>query len=184
MLFQLRKNIIVNNPRNCYKINGDFIGYEIFDGIGNMILKVETKFHKIPELEEEYFFTTIKANFYNKSKKLVFTANSGEPNENILGTTKMMFGLGEICIGYSDEESQFISFILTNGNVYEPVRGTIENTDFVLDGKCLMNAKIDKCTVVISTGDFTTIGGYSITDCTLNLEGAAYNIAFILASNK
>ncbi len=185
LLFKLIKNVIVSNPQNCYKIVGDFIGYEIVDSEGKMILKVETKFHKVPDLPDEYFFTTIKANFYNKQKQLVFIANSGEENERVETSTKMVFGQGGVVMGYSEQELDFVNLVLnSNGTIYEPLTGLVEGKELNLDGKCLINATIKNCHITISEGNMASLGKNSINDCRFSFVGNAKNIVELVESLK
>lgn len=185
LLFRLVRNVIVSNPKNCYKISGDFIGYEILDHEGVLILKVETKFEKVLGIEYECFVTTIKANFYNKNKELVFLANSGEKDESIAGVTKMMWGRGGMVIGYSPEEAEFVRFILkNNGKIYEVLRGVHRNEKIDLDGKFLIETTFKRCEINILTGDFAYKGRNSIEDCDIILNGNALKIIDFLNSNK
>lgn len=185
LLFKLVKNVIVNNPYNCYKIVGDFIGYEIHDSEGTLILKVETKYQKIPQIDEEYFYTTIKANFYNKNKELVFRANSGEADEDIKGTTKMYMGIGGITYGYAPGELEFVTVVLKSGTVYEKVTGKFEGINFILDGKCLHNVLFLKCNILVATGDFIRIGADNgFVNSTFYFSGFADNVKYLIQKGK
>jgi hypothetical protein len=92
VLFRLVRNMLVINPGHCSKILSDYIGYEIHDGNRHLILKVETRFQKLPNFDEECFVTTITANFFDQHGSLVFEAHSGGGNERIESRVKSAFG--------------------------------------------------------------------------------------------
>ena len=95
VLFRLVRNMLIINPGHCSKILSDHIGYEIHDSQGNMILKVATRFEKLPKEEEDCFVTTISANFFDKNGNLVFKAQSGK-NESIESNIQSGFGFSGI----------------------------------------------------------------------------------------
>lgn len=181
LLFKLVRNVIVANPKNCYKIYGDYLGYEIVDNEQTLILKVETRFHKVPELPEEYYFTTIKANFYNNSKSLVLSANSGEEAEQLTAQSKMCLGVEGTSLGYSKDELTYVNFLLrSRSGVYERLTGVYENKQINLDGKCLHDAILRNCLVTMITGDFIFLGDSGIEHCTFQTGGPAHRIQQLL----
>ncbi len=124
VLFRLVQNELIINPGNCSKITGDYVGYEIHDSKGVMIFKVKTLFAKLPGSEEEYYVTTLAGNFYNKKGQLVFSANSGEPDEHIETYVKNAFGFTGrgfgIVMGMSEKEMAFAHKVLSSkGAVHE-----------------------------------------------------------------
>lgn len=123
-LFRLVQNELIINPGNCSKITGDYVGYEIHDSKGVMIFKVKTLFAKLPGSEEDYFVSALAGNFYNKQGQLVFSANSGEPDEHIETNVKNAFGFTGrgfgIALGMNEEQKQFAIRVLSSrGAVHE-----------------------------------------------------------------
>lgn len=191
VLFRLIRNVIVYNPNNCSKIIGDEIGYEIRDSLNELILKVETVFGAHGKLDEECYLTTIKANFYNKEGELVFLANSGEPDEKIETSAKSLFGFSKIngAIGfnqnYKEEELEFLKYILfTNAKVNQLIQDEISDTDFYLEGKFLMNTKLEGCRIFITSGNFCIYKKNSIKNCTFLFDGEAKIIKDLIELNK
>jgi hypothetical protein len=92
VLFRLVRNVLTINPGHGSRIMSDHIGYEIHDGNGNLIFKVGTLFERLQGSDQEAFITTISANFSNKNRELVFSANSGEENEHIEANAPFVFG--------------------------------------------------------------------------------------------
>lgn len=73
-LFRLVENTLVINPGKCQKILSDHIGYEIVDSNGVPIFKIETKYEKIPSINQECFVTTIEGKFFNSRGEMVAQA--------------------------------------------------------------------------------------------------------------
>jgi len=181
VLFRLVRNILAINPFNCSKILGDHVGYEIHDGVGNLILKVRTIYERLPKTDNEMFVTTLTGNFYNKQGKLIFTANSGEENEHIDSKVKCIFGckgnaLG-LVVGMSQDETDFVKIALNSrGKINEPIRGHIDTKEITLDGKALINAKITNCKVHISSGNFVFFGHCEFANCDIRFHDEAETI--------
>lgn len=183
LLFRLINNVITFNPGHCSKILGNFIGYEIHDSNNELIFKVETLFQRVEKLDEEFFVTTIKANFYNKDSELVFFANSGESSEMLEIKTKYILGFsggfGMVC-AYTEEEVEFIRYILSSrGKINQPIRGMVENQAITLDGKAVQNAIIRNCEVTINNGDFVFLGKNAIQDCSIKFSENAEKIIYM-----
>ena len=176
VLFRLVRNVLVFNPGHCSRIMGNHVGYEIHDGNGVPVFKVETLF-------QEKFITTISAKFYNKDGTLIFKANSGEEDERIEASCKCAFGysgaLG-IAQGMNREDLEFLAMVFSSGGrVHEPIRGLIEGKEFSLDGKAVIDANVKNCTIHIESGDFLT-KDTSYDTCKFIFSGRAANIRNLL----
>jgi hypothetical protein len=190
VLFRLVKNVLIFNPGHCSKILGDHIGYEIHDSAGKMILRVSTKFEKTDELESETYITSIEANFYNKEKELVFKATSGSEDERIESNCKSAFGfLGGfgMVIGYNSDELEMVKLaLLTQGTINQKVTGEISNTQIELDGKYVVDAKLNNCKIIIKDGDFI-LKNNLFNDCHFEFKDRAaqiYNIVMMLLNKN
>lgn len=183
ILFRIVRNIFVINPHNCHKFIADLSGYEIQDSAGKLILKVTTKFD-----EKKGFITTIQSQGYNKKGELVFDANESSmkiSTKFAIGYDKQSGNIGEID-GYSEEDHGFIRSVLSSdGRIYEPLKGIIKNQKIRLDGKVIIDGKLENCEVEIFEGDFTTIGPCNYDTCNFVFGGNAANIInFIRAAEK
>lgn len=181
ILFRLVRNMLVINPGNCSKILSDHVGYEIQDGNGQMIFKVATEFRALPGENEDSFVTTISANFFNKSGDLVFKALSGGNDERIEASVNAAFGFSGgfgLVQGFDEDAIQVARVMLgTGGAINRVLTGTISNQEVSLDGAALVDAKIDKCTITVSTGEFVTLGkNNSFTNSQFKFSGAAENV--------
>jgi hypothetical protein len=189
VLFRLVRNVLAINPGHCSRILGDHIGYEIHDSAGNLIFKVKTSFEKLPNKDEESFVTTITSNFYNKDRQLVFSANSGEPNERIESHVKSAFGFSGgfgLVQGMDQQELDFTRLVLTTrGAIHQLISNDIVGEEVQLDGKMLFNARLSNCTVHVKTGQFSTYGQCGFENCKFVFHDAAENIRqLILALSK
>lgn len=189
VLFRLVRNVLVINPGHCSRILGDHVGYEIHDSAGNLIFKVKTLFEKLSNKDEESFVTTITANFYNKDRQLVFSANSGEPDERIENYVKSAFGFSGnfgLVQGMNQQEIDFARVVLaTRGAVHQLISNDIVGKEVNLDGKMLFNARLSDCTVHVKTGQFSTYGQCGFVNCKFVFHDEAENIRqLLLAFNK
>jgi hypothetical protein len=179
ILFRLVKNMLVINPGHCSKILGDHVGYEIHDGNGHLIFKVQTKFECLPGDVVESFVTTIAAKFYNKVGQLVFYASLGESEERIESQVKSAFGFAEgfhLVQRMSDDEITVARLMLASGGaIHRLITGQVTGQDISLDGTACLNADISNCRVQVSTGEFALIGN-NIRNCKFDFTGAAENI--------
>jgi len=181
VLFRLVKNMLVINPGHCSKILSDHVGYEIHDGNGHLIFKVQTRFERLPDESTECFVTTISANFFNKAGQLVFHASSGNENERIESQVKSAFGFSGgfgLVQGMSEDERNVARFILgSRGAIHRLITGPVQAQEVSLDGTALYNAQISGCKVTLSTGEFEIYGtSNEIRDCQFEFSGPAENI--------
>jgi hypothetical protein len=186
VLFRLVKNMLVINPGHCSKILGDLIGYEIHDGNGHHILKVETKFETLPGEGEGMFVTKIAANFFNRQHELVFEVHSGGENERIESRVKSAFGFSGgfgLVQGMNDDEMSVARLMLTSrGSIHRVLTGPISGQTLSLDGAAVFNAQVTNCEVHITTGDFAYYGKNVFRECNFVLKGAAQNIRQLVLS--
>jgi hypothetical protein len=158
-LFRIVRNILVLNPRNCSKIMGDHVGYEIHDGQGNAVLTVQSKYHT--DRGKGQYITTIHGTFYGKAGKQVATADSGQltfsPEVKLaMGFTGTGFGLG---INYTESEIEIARWsIASAGAIHQIIRGELDSPTLELDGKVLQDVTVKGGTVLIRTGDFVLAG--------------------------
>jgi hypothetical protein len=178
-LFKIVRNILVVNPRNCSKILGDQIGYEIHDGQGHPVLKVESRYHTESGLGQ--YVTTIHGTFYGKGGRKIATA-TGEQLEFLDGTKLAMGFMGggiAMMMNYSAEEAEIAKLAVASaGAIYQIVRGEIEGTPaqpFELDGKVLIDATV-KGEVICSSGNFAVRGKTSLGRCRVSFNGPASRI--------
>ncbi len=184
VLFRLVRNMMVVNPGRCGKILSDRIGYEIHDANDKLVLRVSTIFAEEGPGGEASYITTIAGNFYDKAGRLVFRANSGEPDERIELEIKGAFGFKGgfgMVFGLSTQESQVAAIALgSGGRIHELVTGPVENQRVNLDGKILLNAHLRRCVVHVRTGDFVVSPDSSIAECEFALTGPAMNIRHLV----
>jgi|SRR3972149_725177 len=181
VLFRLVKNMLVINPGHCSKILGDHVGYEIHDGNGHLIFKVQTKFECLPGESTESFVTTISANFFDKSGNLVFQATSGGDDERIESNIKSAFGFtgsfGLVQGMDNDELTVAMLMLASQGAIHRVLTGPISGQEVSLDGTAVFNAQISNCKVQLSTGDFAIYGtSNEFRNCEFLFSGAAANI--------
>jgi len=180
VLFRLVRNVLVINPGHCSKILGDHVGYEIHDGDDVMIFRVRTLFEKLQGSEEKMFVTTLAGNFYNKQGDLIFSANSGESDEQIEANVKSVFGFTRgfgLVQGMSKEELDFARMVLSSRSaIHEPTRGHLDGKEFTIDGKALIETRITNCKIHVRKGDFVTHGKCSFENCEFVFHNAAENI--------
>jgi len=162
LLFKLTRNVITMNPGNCAKILGDHVGYEIHDSAGNKILGVRTVYSPGSWHPDSKLTTTLFANFYDKNKRLVFHANSGEEDERIETHTKQCFGYikdqpPQFTFGPAAYAEQARIAFQGRGAVYQVIQGTVLGQELNLDGKMLIGANLDDCTIHVRSADFALI---------------------------
>ncbi len=186
VIFKLIQNNLIINPGHCSKILSDRVGYEINDHAGNLILKVATRFESLPGQNEELWVTTIEGNFFNKQGTRVVEANGSEGFiETSIGCAMGFNGTAfAFNLGMSDEQLQIAGVAITTfGKVFQPISGTHENEDILLDGKILMPDTIIKNSkVTIVTGDFMVLGKITIAENQVFLNGPAFMIAKLLGT--
>ncbi len=169
LLFRIVRNVITINPGHCSKIQGDHVGYEIHDSAGVKVFAVRTVYSPGTWHPDSKLKTTIFGNFYDKSAKLVFRANSGEEDERIEADTKYAFGISGDSIGSAsplteDERSLALWTAQARGAAYQPIRGTFVGEEIDLEGKILINAVLTRCTLHVRSANFLVIGG-GFNDC-------------------
>jgi hypothetical protein len=161
-------------------------GFEIHDSAGNLIFNVRTMFELLPGGNDEMFITTIAANFYNKEGKLVFKANSGEPDERIETIVKSAFGFaggfGLVQSMTQDELELTKMALLTRGHIHQLLTGEIDGEELDIDGKLIMNAEIKNCIVNVKTGQFATLGKNKFLSCKFVFHGESENIRQLVMS--
>jgi hypothetical protein len=187
VLFRVVRNVLTFNPKNCSRIYGDFLGYEIHDSAGKSIFKVTTKFERIAELNNEFFVTTIAANFYNKSGQLVFRANSGEKDEHIELDVASAFGFAENGSlglvhkmgGQTLEVAKYA--VSTRGAVHQLLTGSFENREISIEGKAIQDATFTNCQIQVETGDFVLVGAnIRFERCNFNFVGSAAKVRMLV----
>jgi hypothetical protein len=187
VLFRLVKNMLVINPGHCSKILGDHIGYEIHDGNGHLIFRVQTRFEALPGDTAESFVTTISANFFDKTGALVFQAASGGDDERIELKVKSAFGFTGgfgIVQGMNDDEMTVARMMLGSGGaIHRVLTGPVTGQPVSLDGTAVFNAQISNCKVSLSSGDFAIYGTTnSFSNCDFEFSGAAANVRDLVVS--
>lgn len=181
VLFRLVRNVIAFNPGHCSKIVGDLLGYEIHDSAGQLVFKVRTVFEHVEGIEGECFVTTLTANFYDKNRQLVFEANSGAESERIITETKTAFGFTGtgfgMVAGMDDDDVRLASIAMaTHGAVHGVITGKVSNQQMRLDGKAVMNASLENCTIHVASGDFLCGPNTVFNQCRFVFEGSAAKI--------
>lgn len=181
VLFRLVKNMLVINPGHCSKILSDHVGYEIHDGNGHLIFKVQTRFERLSGESTECFVTTISANFFNRAGELVFHASSGNQDERIESQVKCAFGFSEsfgFVQGMSDDEMNVARFMLSSrGSIHKLITGPVTAQELSLDGAAIYNAQISGCKVALTTGEFAIYGtSNKFLDCQFDFSGPAASI--------
>ena len=158
LLFRIVRNVLTLNPGHCSRINGNHVGYEIHDSAGNEILGVRTVFAPQARHADSKFMTTISGRFYDKNKRLVFSADS----ERIDVATNHAFGWdGHVfadVIGPPEYQEAAQLAILGRGSVYQVIRGETDNQEIDLDGKILIGARFNGCTFHVRSVNFKMVG--------------------------
>lgn len=161
LLCRIARNALVHNPGNCSKAFGDRVGFELYDKDKNLIFKMQTRFEEglnKANKSEQTLVATIAGSFYDKSGKVVFKANAGEADEQIDPEAKAVFGYSEgfgLIRNVKDEDIDFISFVLaTRGRVHLLTTGKLDGEAFALDGRAVVNADVQNCTIHVKTGEF------------------------------
>ena len=96
--------------------------------------------------------------------------------------TKTAFGFNGVgfmmVAGMDDDDVRLASVVMTtHGAVHELITGRIANQRICLDGKAVMNASLEDCTIHRSSGDFLIYGpDTSFTRCAFLFEGPAANL--------
>lgn len=180
VLFRLVQNVLVFNPGHCSKILGNHIGYEIHDSAGQMIFRISTKFEKVDQLHEENFITTIETNFYDKAKKLVFSATAGGENEKIESFCKSAFGYSGgfgLVMNYSNDEIEMVRIaLLTKGLINQKLTGIHQGESISLDGKIIENAVLKGCKIIVKDGDFILGSNNTLDSCEFSFQEKAGNL--------
>lgn len=164
VLLRLVRNVITFNPGHCSKVLGDHVGYEIHDSAGNMVFRVRSLFEQPPGLDHECYTTTLSGTFFDREGQAVFQASNGTENDRIEASVKAAFGYGGgggfgIVMGMNDADLEVAAMALsTGGAVHQILRGRYQNENIVLDGKALLGAEIEKCTIEVGSGNFVVQG--------------------------
>ncbi|MGB7933571.1 MAG: hypothetical protein WCH04_15340 [Gammaproteobacteria bacterium] len=181
VLFRLVKNMLVINPGHCSKILGNYIGYEIHDRNDQLIFKVQTRLECLPGGTTESFVTTISANFFDKNGNLVFHATSGGDDERIESSLKSNFGFTDEFVlvhRMSEDELTIARMMLGSGGaIHRVLTGSVSGKTVSLDGTMILNAQISKCTVQLSTCEFTIYGtANQFNNCHFEFSGTVAKI--------
>jgi hypothetical protein len=177
VLFRLVRNVLVINPASCSRIRGDMLGYEIHDGAGQFIFSVRTQFAELEGLPERSWVTTLSGNFYDKNRRLVFAASSGEQGEYLEATAKHAFGFAgdavSVAIGMDDDEKTFAkAAVASHGVIHQLVRGEITGGPPIdMDGKYFMRARLRKCHLRVARGGFCWIAKPALASALLSSWG-------------
>jgi hypothetical protein len=181
-LFRLVRNVLVVNPRNCSKMRGDHIGFEIQDGEGNSVFKVESLY------ENGAYRTIITGTFYGKGGHEVARADKGELSWNgiqkmVMGFTGSGFG---IVVNLDDQEIEVAKWcIASSGEIHQILKGEIVGQNIDLDGKLLVDVTLRDCHARIISGNFMILGNLSMIETQVNYEGPAARIhMFAVAMNS
>lgn len=186
-LFRIVQNVLVVNPKNCSKILGNHIGYEIHDGNDQLIFKVSTTFEYVDRVKREMYVTRISGKFYDRNKRIVFLAGE-EELDSVISTTKGAFGMSSngsffTVSDMDDTEIRLAQIALeSRGKIHEPVRGIVSNRKLLLDGKVLIDATFLNCEVEVRTGDFASVGEVKFENCVFDLHDSAKQIAILVKS--
>lgn len=173
-LFRIVRNILVVNPRNCSRIMGNHIGYEIHDGEGNRVLKVETTFGT-----DQRYYTVVNGMFFDKERRQVAVADGGglvvQPH------VKIAMGFNGGAFAYhllmsQDELSVAAICVGTGGVANQIIRGQFDSQQISIDGKIFIDAIVNKCKIIVSGGDFAITGSTQFAACNFEFVGAAANI--------
>jgi hypothetical protein len=181
-LFRLVKNVLTVNPRNCAKILGNHIGFEIHDGQSMPVLRVETT--EDPGSNPPMLVTNITGTFFDAQKQRVGWADNAGlqfSGPTLIGFTGQTWAMK---LGMTDDQMHIANWIaLTHGAVHEVVTGHIKSLPEPLwmDGKLFKDATIEDCDMVVVTGEFGAIGRLSISGCRFQFGGAADRVRQLLA---
>jgi hypothetical protein len=176
-LFRMVRNILVVNGGNCSIKRGNQIGFEVQDGQGHPILKVESKFNG------KAYLTEVTGTFYGKGGKRVASADGKLVSPG--AGTKIGFGSGpgglDIATGMSPKDILTARYCLASGGaIHQIVTGSFDNETIELDGKIFRDTTITNCTVIIREGNFAFEGSHRVHGCKILFHGPAsqiFNIA-------
>lgn len=158
LLCRIARNALVHNPGNCTKTFGDRVGYEIFDKDKNLVFKMQTRFEKALNPNEQMLVATVSGNLYDKSGRVIFKATAGEKDESVVSDAPVAYGFSEgygLVNNIKEEDLDFVSFVLaTRGRVHLLMTGTVDGREFALDGKAIINAEVTNSTIHVKTGEF------------------------------
>jgi hypothetical protein len=184
-LFRIVRNTFVFNPRDCSKIVGNHIGFEIHDGQGNPVIGVTSKFKEIAKGRSQYF-TSIWGTFYGKGGKPVVEINEkaltrfGNP-KLALGFNGAAFGL--VTSSMSSLEQKIAAVCLNSGGTaHQILTGRMSEKTIELDGKILVDTTIVKSKVIVRDGNYDGIGTLLFEDTGFQLEGNAARIQRLMRS--
>jgi len=155
-LFTLVRNVLTVNPRDCSKIMGNHIGYEIHDGVGNRVLKVESRY------ENDRLLTTVEGIFFDKSRnRAAFTDEQGRLQ--VSEGTKFAIDFNGVGLVHAFNmnlgEAEIASLsVRTGGTLHRVVTGKIDHQDVDMDGKIFRDVEISNCNIRVSQGDFLFMG--------------------------
>jgi hypothetical protein len=187
VLFRLVRNTLHINPGQCSKIVGDILGYEIHDSAGKMIFRISTKYEYSERLKRECFVTTIDGNFYDKAKQLVFSATSGSDAERIEAVGKCALGFSGgfgIVQNYSKDEMDIVRIaLLSKGSIHQRLTGEYIEKEIDFEGKYIQQARLIKCRITITEGNFFQGSNNEIGNCSINFlekAGRIYNFVKLI----
>ena len=144
-LFRLVRNVLVANPRNCSKIIGNHIGFEIHDAEGKAVFKVESTWK---DEGKGSYITTISGTFCGKDGSVIVRADEGaftctDGAKVAMGWTGNGFAM---LLGMSNAEAEVANWCLASGGAINQIlRGEIASQDLNLDGKLLIDATVREC---------------------------------------
>jgi hypothetical protein len=162
LLFRIVRNVLELNPGMCSKAISDHLGYQIHDRDGATLFAVRTEWsmNRDAQHPDAKLETTISGNFYDKSGKVVFKADSGKEDERIDAETKLAFGFQppiglSHSWGLSDVECRVVAMALNGrGAVYQSISGHHVDEEIELNGKLVIDAVIERCKLHVRTPQF------------------------------
>lgn len=174
-LFKIVRNVLTTNPRDCGKILGNMIGFEIHDGQGVPVLKVETTQRDMGE--GPMLITTFDGTFFDKNRNRV-AWSEGEKGLFTNCPGAMGFtGMGwMISMGMAVDQLEVAKWAaLTHGAIHEVVTGEFRDQEILLDGKLFKDARMENCVLTVVTGDFHFENSQAV-NCKVKAGGAANRI--------
>ena len=161
LLCRLARNALVLNPGNCTKVFSDRVGFELYDADKRLVFKLQTRFESglnKSNKDEQMLVATITGNFYDKSGAVIFKANGGEADESVEPDAKAVYGYADgfgLVKNIKNEDMDFVTFVLaTRGRVHLFTTGMVDGQEFPIDGRAIVNAEIQNCTIHVKTGEF------------------------------
>lgn len=180
LLLRMAQNIILENPGECRKYFTDHLGYEIQDHLANPVLKLKTVSMQVPGTDKQQFVTLISGTCFDKNSREVLKLDFGSDKETLREDIKQVYGFSEefgFVEGMGEEEKEYATYFLAGrGLIHEKLGGEVRDQDIELDGKFILDSRLQDCKVNINTGKFILYGQCDFENCEFNFAGAAENV--------